>query len=467
MLDLDPKVLTTQLSDPNRVWLPLAHKVESEKADTLKSLNLAGLGFEKEPKRYYPEASMAAHLLGFVGSDVNGEDVGYFGLEGKYERELGGKNGSIQLEKDAQGNPILIGEARRIEPEDGRSLVLWLDRVIQEIVERRLAEGMQRYGAQEGTIIVMDPKSGGILAMANLPSYDPRAYSTFDKALYKNPAVAASYEPGSTFKTFVMGAGLEERAVTPTTTMDEAGAVPIGEYNIRTWNNEYHGKITMTQVLQYSSNVGMVFVGQKLGEDKLISYIKDFGFGDLTLVDLEDEATPELRPEREWGPIDFATASFGQGIAVTPLQMVTAAASLANDGKLMKPRVVKEIRDRRGNIIPIAPEVVKQVLSPASARVLTEMLVFAVDNGEAKWAKPKGYRLAGKTGTAQIPVAGHYDENKTIASFVGWGPADNPRFVMLVTLREPKSSPWGSETAAPLFFTIAKDIFSYWGIPPQ
>ena len=466
-LELDPMTLTQQLSDPNRAWVPLAHKVESPLADSLRALELEGLGFEKEPKRYYPEASMAAHLLGFVGLDVNGNDQGYFGLEGKYERELGGKDGIIQLEKDAHGNPILIGDAKRIEPEDGRTLVLWLDRVIQQIVEKRLAEGMSRYGAKEGTIVVMDPKTGGIMAMATFPSYDPRSYASFDKELYKNPAVGSSYEPGSTFKALVMSAWLEEKEVTPATTMDETGAVEVGGYNIRTWNNEYHGIINMTQVLQYSSNVGMVYVGRELGDNRLLSYIKDFGFGKITNIDLEDEASPDLRPENQWYPIDYATASFGQGIAVTPLQMVRAAAALANEGKLMEPRVVKEIRDKKGKIVPIAPKVVRQVVSPATARVITEMLVSTVDNGEAKWAKPKGYRIAGKTGTAQIPVAGHYDATKTIASFVGWGPADDPKFVMLVTLREPTSSPWGSETAAPLFFTIATDLFSYWGLPPQ
>jgi cell division protein FtsI/penicillin-binding protein 2 len=467
LLDLDPKELTSQLSDPNRVWVPLAHKVETDKADTLRALELAGLGFEKEPKRYYPEASMAAHLLGFVGSDVNGEDVGYFGLEGKYERELGGKDGIIQLEKDAHGNPILIGEAKRIEPEDGRTLVLWMDRVVQEIVERHLRAGMTRYGAAEGTVIVMDPKTGGILAMATFPSYDPRSYTSYSKDLYKNPAVASAYEPGSTFKSLVMAAALEEKVVTPTTTMDEAGPVTVGEYAIRTWNNQYHGPLTMTQVLQYSSNVGMVFVSEKLGKEKIIEHIKEFGFGKPTNADIEDETSPSLRPDREWYPIDYATASFGQGIAVTPLQMVRAVSALANGGKLMEPHAVKEIRDAKGHIVPIPPKVVQEVISPTTGRLISEMLVYAVDNGEAKWAKPKGYRIAGKTGTAQIPVAGHYDDTKTIASFVGWGPADNAKFVMLVTFREPTSSPWGSETAAPLFFAIARDLFNYWGIPPQ
>lgn len=249
--------------------------------------------------------------------------------------------------------------------------------------------------------------------------------------------------------------------------MDESGPVQIGPYVIRTWNNEYNGKISMTEVLEHSSNVGMVFVAQQLGREKLLAAIRKFGFGKLTNIDLEDEASPELRPDKEWAVVDEYTASFGQGIAVTPIQMVRALAALANGGKMMEPHVVKEIKDAKGKVTTVQPKVVSQVISPETARIVTEMMVAAVDNGEAKWAKPKGYRVAGKTGTAQIPVAGHYDATKTIASFVGFAPADKPRFVMLVTLREPSSSPWGSETAAPLFFTIARDLFTYWGIPPQ
>jgi len=211
----------------------------------------------------------------------------------------------------------------------------------------------------------------------------------------------------------------------------------------------------------------MVFVAKSLGKEKLMSYIRNFGFGQLTGVDLEEEASPLLREAKEWREIDLATASFGQGIAVTPLQMLRAVGVLANDGWLMEPKMVKEILGAGGESVVVKPKKSRQVIGSDAAHVITEMMINAVDNGEAKWAKPKGYRIAGKTGTAQIPVAGHYDETKTIASFVGFAPADNPRFVMLVTLREPSSSPWGSETAAPLFFTIAKDLFLYMGIPPQ
>ena len=223
----------------------------------------------------------------------------------------------------------------------------------------------------------------------------------------------------------------------------------------------------MSQVLQYSSNVGMVYVGRQLGKVTFLGYMKAFGLGAPTNIDLQDEFSPEIRPAEAWSEIDLATASFGQGIAVTPLQMVQAVGALANGGALMEPYVVRAIIDGSGKRSEVKPKKVRNVISKAAANVITEMLINAVDNGEAKWAKPPGYRIAGKTGTAQIPVAGHYDDEKTIASFVGYAPADDPKFVMLVTLREPTSSPWGSETAAPLFFTIARDLFSYWGIPPQ
>lgn len=467
ILSLDEKEMISQLSAPGRVWVPLAHKVEAGTTQKLKDLKITGIGFENESKRYYPESSMAAQLLGFVGSDENGRDTGYFGIEGYYDRELRGKDGVIQLEKDVKGAPILVGDGKRIEPEDGRDLTLWLDRTVQYSAQRRLLEGIQKYGAKEGTVVIMDPKTGGILGMASYPNYDPARFSEFDKALYKNPVVASSYEPGSTFKVLVMSDALENHVITPSTVANESGPVQIGQYSIKTWNNEYHGPISMTKVLEYSSNVGMVAVQRLLGQQKLMQAIHNYGFGELTGIDLQEESSPELRPDSDWHEIDYATASFGQGIAVTPLQMVRAVSVIANDGWLLEPHMVKEIRDSRGNLVTIKPKKIRQVINSATANILTEMMIAAVDNGEAKWAKPRGYRIAGKTGTAQIPVAGHYDEKKTIASFVGFGPADNPKFIMLVTLGEPTSSPWGSETAAPLFFSIARDLFSYYGIPPQ
>lgn len=467
ILGMKNKDLGELLGDSSRVWVPIGHKVEASRVDQLKNLRLAGLGFEKEPKRYYPESSMAAHLLGFVGSDENGKDTGYFGLEGFYNRELSGKDGVLVVEKDIRGAPILVGETHRTEPEDGRSLVLWIDRTVQRIVERRLSDGVAKYGAKEGSIVVMDPKTGGILAMASTASYDPSNFGEYSHEFYKNPVVASSFEPGSIFKVLIMAAGIDAGLVTPSTMADETGPVRVGEYFIRTWDDKYRGKISMTDVLVHSSNVGMVFVEKKLGKERMLSALRNFGLGEFTGIDLQEEAAANLRKDSEWGEIDLATASFGQGIAVTPIQMVRAVAAIANGGSLVTPRVVKEIRDMTGKIIQMKPGKTKTMLSPSASRIITEMMIASVDRGEAKWAKPMGYRIAGKTGTAQIPVAGHYDDKKTIASFVGFAPADDPRFIILVTLREPTSSPWGSETAAPLFFTIAKDLFSYYGIAPQ
>lgn len=457
------------ISEPGRLWAALGHKVEAEMVEKLKQLSVKGLGYEVEPKRFYPEASSAAHMLGFVAAGPDGDDRGYFGLEGFYDRELKGKNGVLQTERDARGKPILIGEPTRIEAQHGGNLYLWMDRALQWKVQNRLLDALQKYGASGGTVVVMDPKSGGILAAASYPAYEPGIYNLYDKEMYKNPLVAASFEPGSTFKTLIMAAGIEEGAVTPETEFDESGPVRVGEYAIRTWNDQYRGVINMTDVLVHSSNPGMVYVGKKLGRDKFLKYLHGFGFGELTGIDLQDETTPELRKDKDWKEIDITTASFGQGIAVTPIQMVRAVAAIANGGNLVEPRVVSAIENQSkgGKLAQLRTKIVRRVVSPKTAALVTEMMVAAVEQGEAKWAKPKGYRIAGKTGTAQIPVAGHYDAEKTIASFVGFAPADNPRFVALVILREPTSSPWGSETAAPLFFAIAKDIYLHYNIPAQ
>lgn len=461
------KEIKEDLNLPNLIWVPLAHKLEEKTKEEIEKLNLAGLGFEKETKRFYPESSMAAHLLGFVGQDSQGKDKGYFGLEGYYDLEMRGWPGFLRQEKDVQGRPILLGKVKSQQKEDGRSLILHLDRTIQFIVEKNLKEALEKYGAKGGSVIVMDPQTGGILAASSFPNYDPSRYFLFDKSLYKNPLVSDSYEPGSTFKVIVMAAALNEGAVEPETRCDKCdGPRQISGYTVRTWNNKYFPQTTMTEVLEHSDNVGMVYVAEKLGLEKLLKYLGDFDIGSLSEVDLQEEESPQLRPKRDWHEIDLATAAFGQGIAVTGIQMVRAVAAIANGGKLLEPHVVAEVIDPSGKVMEIKSKVIRDVIKPSTAKVLTEMMVNAVDRGEAKWAKPKGFRIAGKTGTSQIPLAGHYDEGKTIASFVGFAPADNPRFVMLATLREPTASPWGSETAAPLWFSIAQELFAYFGITP-
>lgn len=461
------EMIKQRLNRDDLVWVPLQHKVSRETKETLEKLKIAGIGFEEEQKRSYPESSSAAHLLGFVGSDINGRDKGYFGIEGFYDLEIKGQSGFLKREKDASGRPILVGSSQEEKQTDGRTLQTTVDRVVQFIIEEKLKQGLKRYGAISGSVAVMEPKTGAIFAMASLPTYDPANFSQFERQLFPNPVVAFSYEPGSSFKVLVMAAALNEGVVTPETRCDRCfGPRQVSGYTISTWNEKYFPDSTMTEVIQHSDNVGMVFVGEKLGSQKLVEYLKKFGLGQITGIDLQEESSPALRRGLEWKEIDLATASFGQGVALTPIQMLRAVGAIANKGIIVKPFVVRKIIGGKGsNEVSIKEG--KEIIKPATALMMTEMMVNAVDNGEAKWAKPVGYRIAGKTGTSQIPVAGHYDKEKTIASFVGFAPADDPKFVMLVTLREPTSSPWGSETAAPLWFDISRDLFTYYGILPE
>lgn len=447
-------------------WVPLYKNLTLETKKEIEKLNLKGIGFDDEIIRFYPEASSAAHILGFIGSNSLGKQTGYFGVEGFYNGDLKGVSGTLTQEKDALGIPILMGNFFKKEPKSGHDLLLTIDRSVQFIVEKKLKDGLEKYGAKSASVVVMDPKTGEILAMASFPNYDPNHYGDFPKEHFKNPNVADSYEPGSTFKVLVMAAGINEGLVRADTKCDTcSGPLSIGGFTIRTWNNKYQTDATMTDVIVHSDNTGMVFVGKKLGVDKFYRYIDDFGFGKLTGIDLQDESTPDIRPKKEWREIDLATASFGQGIAATPLQVVRAVASIANGGYLMEPHLVKEIQGE-DKVVSIKPKEIKRAISEETAKEVTKMMVEAVEKGEARVFAPKGFKIAGKTGTAQIPVAGHYDPDKTIASFVGFAPADNPKFVMLVRYTEPSSSIFGSETAAPTFFEIAKELFIYYKIAP-
>lgn len=447
-------------------WVSLKKGISYEKKRQIESLNLKGIGFEQGSSRFYPEGSSSAHLLGFVGSDAKGDNKGYFGLEGFYDGELKGVSGTLRHEKDAFGLPILIGNFFTSVAKNGKDLVLNIDRSVQFIVEQSLKAGLEKYGARAGSAVVMDPRSGAILALASFPSYDPQNYFNFPKEYYKNPVVADQYEPGSTFKVLVISAALNEDLVKPDTRCDKcSGPISIGGFSIRTWNNKYYPDTTLKDVIIHSDNTGMVFTGLKLGLDKFYAYLENYGFGQPTNIDLQDEFAPEIKPKNEWREVDLATASFGQGIAVTPIQMVSAVSVIANGGNLMEPHVVKLIRDD-SSTFEIKPKIIRQVIKNSTAQTVKAMMVQAVEEGEAKFYRPWGFKVAGKTGTAQIPLAGHYDPDKTIASFVGFAPADDPQFVMLVQYDQPSSSIYGSETAAPTFFEIAKELFNYYNIAP-
>jgi len=454
------------LENKNLQWLSLATEISSETRAKIEKLAIAGLGFDEEEKRFYPEASLSAHLLGFVGVDENGRSKGYFGLEGFYDNELRGKTGWRFFEQDALGRPIPFTLEAEEKPIAGRNLFLNLDRAVQFIAEKYLKEGIEKYKAKSGTVTVMNPQTGAVLAMAAFPSYDPASYYNFNSDLYRNPVISSVFEPGSIFKVLVMAAGIDSGAVRAEETCPIcAGPRQIYDYTIRTWNDRYYPNSSMTDIIVHSDNVGMTYVSGKMGLDVFYEYLKRFGLGEKTGIDLQGELAAPLREKKNWYEIDLATASFGQGIAVTPIQMLAAVSAIANGGTLYQPQVVKKIIGE-GRSVEIDPVVKGHPISPATAKIVTQMMIHAVEEGEAKWAKPAGYSIAGKTGTAQIPIAGHYDPEKTLASFIGFAPADHPRFVMLVTLSEPQTSPWGSETAAPLWFNIAKEIFRLWKIPP-
>jgi cell division protein FtsI/penicillin-binding protein 2 len=302
--------------------------------------------------------------------------------------------------------------------------------------------------------------------MASLPSFDPAKYSEYSNSLFKNPVISDSFEPGSIFKVLVMAAGLDDNVVKPDTTCDIcSGPLKVDKYTIRTWNDKYHPNISMTDVMVNSDNVGMSFVGQKLGADTLYDYLHKFGIGEKTGIDLQGEAAPKLREKGTWNVVDLATASFGQGVAVTGMEMVRAVAAIANGGYLVTPTVVEAIKGD-GWEQKVKSDPPTRIISQQAAEETTQMMVQAAENGEAKWCRIPGFNVAGKTGTAQIPVAGHYDVTNTNHSFIGFAPAGNPKFVMLVTLKSPTSSPWAAETAAPLWYSIAKDLFPYLGIQP-
>ncbi|MBI5127700.1 penicillin-binding protein 2 [Candidatus Roizmanbacteria bacterium] len=464
-LDMEEASLEAKI-DESKDWISIVSGIDEDKKKEIEGLKISGIGFESQMKRFYPEASLSAHLLGFVGKDKTGEGTGYFGVEGFYNQDLNGLPGLLESERDLAGRPIFIGVQNKVDPENGRDLVLTIDKTVQEIAKKRLSEGIEKYQAKQGCVIIADPGTMAILSLVCLPDYDLDKYFQFSEDFFRNSTVSDVYEPGSIFKPLIMAAAIEEKKIKPQDTYNETGPITVGEYKIKTWNDKYEGKISMTRILEKSSNVGMVYIGEKLGKDKIYQYLEKYGFGESTDIDLQGENSSYLKPKANWYSIDFSTVTFGQGIALTPIQMIRAFAALVNGGNLMKPYVVDKILSAKEEII-IKPKMERKVISDLTSQIIRKMLTSTVENAEAKWDRPQGYKIGGKTGTAQVPIQGHYDPSKTIASFIGFAPADKPKFITLVMLKEPKTSPWGSETAAPIFFEIAKDLIVYYSITPN
>lgn len=458
-------------SETDANWVRLFTNISNKVKQYIEAEKIEGISFNPVNKRIYYEASMSAHLLGFVAEDTKGER-GFFGVEGYYQRELIGKNGRLLEERDAFDRPILIGEQDRIEAIDGSDIVLTLDRSVQKIVETNLKAGVETWGAKGGTVVVIDPKTGAILASASVPSFDPSHLSSYPESHFKDPVVSDLYEPGSIMKPLVLAAAINENKLTPLTRCSDcSGPVTIGEYKIHTFNNEYHPQTTMSDVLVNSDNTGMVYVGNVLGFEKLYEYINNYGFGQKTGVDLEGETNVSLKKTSQFYPIDQATLTFGQGIAVTSIQMIRAFAAIANGGELVKPHIVQKILSAKGEKKILFGEK-KRVLNTLTTQLVTEMLVKVTNESPLRFPRDrieglKKFKIAAKSGTAQIPIAGQYTTDRIIGSVIGFAPASNPKFLILVKLDSPSVRQWGSDTAGPIFFQIANELLAYYNVAPE
>jgi len=463
-LRMGVSALFTLINNDKLYIPPIKKGLTEDEAERISRLNLVGLLVLPEIYRFFPEGQLGAHLLGFV----NAEGEGQYGLEGYYDAVLRGFKGAVSFERDPKGRAINFSES--LAPaKNGTSLVLTLDRNLQFMVEEYLSQAIQKFSADAGQVVVIDAKNGEILAMASSPTFDPNSYEEAggNQSLFLNPVTQSMWEPGSVLKPLAMAAAVNEGLVSPETTETFGNSVVVDGWTINTAQNKAFGKETMTQVLENSDNVAMVWVTEKLGNERYYNYLKNFGFDDKTDVDLQGEADPQILPLSEWRNIQRATMSFGQGIAITPLQLVAAYAALGNGGKLFWPHLVKAFVTDDGKRREVEPRNVRQVISEETSKKITAMLVSVVERGHGKRARVEGYKIAGKTGTAQVPSpAGGYEEGKHVGSFCGYAPADQPLFAMCVKLDTPKNVDWAEASAAPVFGEVASWIFSNYNIKP-
>jgi cell division protein FtsI/penicillin-binding protein 2 len=438
-------------------------RVDQHIADEVAALRIGGIVVEPATKRTYPERSLAGQIIGYVDFDGQGQ----YGIEGKWEKQLAGTPGRLRSEKDTEGQEIGIGSRDLRPPIDGFDTHLTIDRTIQYIAERELERAVIEQRADGGTVIVMNPRSGAILAMASRPSYDPNRYEEVASTseIFQNPAISSTYEPGSTFKIVTMAAGIEEKVITPETVIDDSGVLTLGGFTIRNWDRKANGRITITQALERSSNIAAATVAQRLGADRFQKYVTAFGFGARTGIDLQGEEIGIVKRvgTPAWSPTDVATNGFGQGIAVTPIQMAVAMSTIANGGIMMRPHVVQKIVDPvTGKVISETPlQIIRQSISRDASATMLQMLFRSAENGETRGTLVPGFQAAGKTGTASIPTNGVYTEDETIASFVGTVPANDPQFVILVKIDRPRVEPWGSLVAKPVFAMVGQEVSRY------
>ena len=438
----------------------IKRKIEDDMSQKIRNLELSGITFTEENKRYYPKGDTACHLLGFSGIDGQGLD----GLELSYDKYLQGIPGKIAAERDAAGRTIPEGIKEYITPQNGNNIYLTIDEVIQYIAERELDRAMQEFNISGGTIIVMEPDTGSILALANRPQYNPNNFVEYPQKYWRNRAISDSYEPGSTFKIITIAAALEEGVVHENDVFNDPGYIIVSGEKIKCWKSGGHGHQTFAEVVKNSCNTGFVQVGMRVGKASFYNYINAFNFGKDTGIKLPGEANGLVYDYDEIGPVELATMSFGHGITVTPIQLITAVSAVANDGMMLRPRLVSEIRTSDNEIIKKnEPVPIRQVISVDTARRTRKLLERVVEEGTGRAAKIEGYRIGGKTGTAK-----HYGKQVYDSSFIGMVPVDKPELVILVTLYDVTGFPYySSQTAAPIFRNIALDTLRYLEIPPE
>ncbi len=468
--DEQVSALSVRLGDQEDPYEPIAHRVTDEQLDKITEDKLDGIAYTRESVRLYPEENMGGHILGFVGSDTDGHVTGKYGIEGYFNDALTGTPGFSRSERDISGRLIAVADSSFEPAVDGADIVLTIDRNIQFEACSKLHAAVQTHGATGGSVVIVDPKTGRVLAMCGAPDFDPNNYGAVtDINQFNNPATYNAYEPGSVFKGIVMGAAIDAGAVTPATTFEDSGQAMVDGWPKPIGNalGKAYGHVDMTNVLEESINTGMIFAMRAMGMDVFVKYMQDFGFGQETGIELR-ENPGDISSLNLGQEIYAATASFGQGVTATPLQIAMAYAAIANGGVLLQPHIVDEVRYADGRVEKTETKQVRQVLSEKTSQLVGAMLVSVVENGHGKKAGVPGYYIAGKTGTAQVAGPnGGYSEDVTIGSFAGFGPVSDPKFAMIVRIDHPTDVQWAESTAAPLFGDIADYLLRYFEVPPE
>jgi cell division protein FtsI (penicillin-binding protein 3)/stage V sporulation protein D (sporulation-specific penicillin-binding protein) len=471
----------SKINEDGKNYKVIATDIQKVQAEQITKLNIKGLGVASEIERFYPMGKMAGQSLGFVG--FNGSNrSGQYGLEAYYDeilsgvektQEILGNNTYSKLSRFFSG---LFGAKKNEQKsegnnttnkQEGKDIILSLDKDIQLFIEDKLSETLKKWNAVSGTIIVQDPKTGKILAMTSSPSYDPNNYSQYQFKDFLDPAHQEIYEPGSSFKPITMAAAINSGAVTPNTRYFDTGEAKFGTYVIRNFDEKSHGSQTMSEVLQKSLNTGVIFAQNKTGSDQFLNHVVAFGFGQKTGVDLGGEISGNISNLYSGREINLATAAFGQGVAVTPLQLINAYSAIANGGKLMKPQLAESIIRPDGATEQIKPEIIGAPISEETARQMQKMLVDVVDKGFDK-ARIKGYDIAGKTGTAQIPGGdgGYLTDDQFIHNFVGFAPAYSARFAVLIKIDKPQGIKFAADSLSPVFGDISRYLIRHFNVPP-